>query len=114
MRPTDYIVLERIVCQRTPEVYKRESDYLAYEQLTALLENSRQTWENIEQVYQFCERRQALTGKKKQFEVVGVYLQGKPGKMDYKYMNGLKFLVPVPDVTKEMIEFMKGGWNRER
>lgn len=114
MKPIDYIVLERIVCQRTPEVYKKESDYLAYEQLTILLENSRQKWENIEQVYQFCERRQALTGKRKVFEVVGVYLQGKPGKMDYKYMSGLKFLVPVPDVTKEIVEFMRGGWNRER
>lgn len=109
----DYIVLERSVCQRTPEVYKNESDYLDYEQLTVLLENSRQKWENIEQVYQFCERRQALTGKRKQFEVVGVYLQGKPGKMDYKYMNGLKFLVPMLNVTKEIVDFMKGGWNRD-
>ena len=112
MKPVDYVVLERIVCQRKPEVYKAESDYLAYEQLSALLENSRQTWSNIEMVYQFCERRQATTGKKKVFEVVGVYLQGKSGKMDYKFMNGLNFLVPIPDVTKEMAQFMKGGWNQ--
>lgn len=112
MRPIDYVVRERIICQRTPEEYKKESDYLAYERLTALLENSGQKWENIELVYQFCEVRQALTGKKKVFEVVGIYLQGKPRKMDYKFMEGLSFLVPVPDVTKEMVSFMKGGWNK--
>lgn len=112
MRPIDYVVRERIVCQRTPGEYKKESDYLAYERLTALLENSRQKWENIELVYQFCEVRQALTGKKKVLEVVGIYLQGKPGKTDYKFMEGLSFLVPVADVTKEMVSFMKGGWNK--
>lgn len=111
MKPTQYIVLERIVCQRKPEVYKAESGYLAYEQLSALLENSRQTWSSIEMVYQFCERRQATIGKKKEFDVVGVYLQGKPGKMDYRYMQGLDFLIPVPDVSKEIADFMKGGWN---
>lgn len=112
MKSSDYIVLERIVCQRKPEVYKKESEYLAYECLTILLENSNQKWENIEQVYQFCERRQALTGKKKQFEVVGIYLQGKPGKADYKFMEGLSFLIPVLDVSKEIVDFMKGGWNK--
>lgn len=115
MKPVDYVVLERIVCQRKPEVYKVESDYLAYEQLSALLENSRQTWSNIEMVYQFCERRQATTGKKKgkNFDVVGVYLQGKNGQTDFKYMEGLSFLVPVPDVMKDIVQFMKGGWNNE-
>lgn len=112
MKPIDYIVLERTVCQRKPEVYKAESDYLAYEQLSALLENSRRTWADIDMVYQLCERRQATTGKKKQFDVVAVYLQGKPGKMDYKFMNGLNLLVPILDVTKEIVQFMKGGWNR--
>lgn len=112
MKSSDYIVLERIVCQRKPEVYKKESEYLAYERLTVLLENSNQKWENIEQVYQFCERRQALTGKKKQFEVVGIYLQGKPGKTDYKFMEGLNFLIPVLDVSKDIVDFMKGGWNK--
>lgn len=112
MKSSDYIVLERIVCQRKPEVYKKESEYLAFERLTILLENSNQKWENIEQVYQFCERRQALTGKKKQFEVVGIYLQGKSGKTDYKFMEGLNFLIPVLDVSKEIVDFMKGGWNK--
>lgn len=114
MRSLEYTVLERIVCQRTPETYKRESSYLAYEQLSALLENSRQSWADVEQVYQFCERRKALTGRAKTFEVVGVYLQCKDGKMDYKYMQGLTFLVPIADATKEIVDFMRGGWNNER
>lgn len=111
MRPVDYVVLERIVCQRTPEVFKQESDYVAFEQLTNLLANTKQSWEGIDQVYQFCERRKGTAGKHKEFEVVGVYLQGKPGKTDYKFMQGLNFLVPVRSVAKEMVDFMNGGWN---
>lgn len=111
MRPVDYVVLERIVCQRPVEVYRREADYLSVEQLSALLENSRQSWDGIQMVYQFCERRRATTGKKKVFEVVGVYLQGMPGKTDYKYMQGLSFLVPVANVATEIVQFMQGGWN---
>lgn len=111
MKPVNYVVLERIVCQRTPEMYRKESDYLAYEQLSALLENSKQSWNDITKVYQFCERRQAVTGRQKQFDVVGVYLQGKPGKMDYKYMQGLNFLVPIRSIAREMIDFMEGGWS---
>ena len=110
MKPTNYVVLERIVCQRKPEVYKQESDYGAYEQMTALLENSRKTWADVDMVYQLCERRQATTGKKKQFDVVAVYLQGKPGKHDYKYMKGLDFLVPVPNVAMDVLSFLRGDW----
>lgn len=111
MKPVDYVVLERIVCQRAPEVFKRESDYVACEQLSVLLTNSGQSWDSIDQVYQFCERRQATTGKRKEFEVVGVYLQGKPGKTDYKFVQGLNFLVPVRNVSREIVDFMNGGWN---
>lgn len=110
MKSVDYVVLERIVCQRAPEVFKHESDYVACEQLSVLLANSGQSWDAIDQVYQFCERRKATTGKRKEFEVVGVYLQGKPGKNDYKYMEGLSFLVPVRNVHKEIMEFFEGGW----
>lgn len=111
MKSADYVVLERIVWQRAPEVFKRESDYVACEQLSVLLTNSGQSWDAIDQVYQFCERRRATTGKQKEFEVVGVYLQGKPGKTDYKFMQGLNFLVPVRSVGREIIDFMNGGWN---
>ncbi|MGN1229198.1 MAG: hypothetical protein ACI4T5_06025 [Prevotella sp.] len=106
-----YLVIERIVCQRPPEIYKKESNYLAWVRLTGLLENSGQTWNDIDQVYQFCEKRVPLTGKMKELEVVGLYLQGKPGKTDYKFVNGLDFLVPVPNVLKEISTFMKGGWD---
>ena len=108
MRPMNYVVLERIVCQRKPEVYKRESDYVAYEEITALLENSHKTWDDVDMVYQLCERRQATTGKKKQFDVVAVYLQGKPGKNDYKFMQGLDFLVPIPNVATDVLSFLRG------
>ena len=111
MKPTNYVVIERTVRQRKPEVYKKESDYVAYEQMTTLLENSRKTWEDIDMVYQLCERRQATTGKKKMFDVVAVYLQGKPGKHDYKYVQGLDFLVPVLNVATDVLSFLKGDWN---
>lgn len=111
MKSTNYVVIERTVRQRKPEVYKRESDYISYEQMTALLENSRKTWADIDMVYQLCERRQATTGKKKIFDVVAVYLQGKPGKHDYKYVQGLDFLVPVLNVATDVLSFLKGDWN---
>ena len=116
MRATIYIVLERIVCQRIPEVYQSESSFVAHRQMTQLLTNSRRSWSDIEMVYQLCERRQYAEGKKKgkTFEVVGVYLQGKSGQMDFKYMEGLSFLVPVPDAPKEIMQFMEGAWNNER
>lgn len=116
MKSTKYIVLERIVCQRIPEVYQVESSFVAHKQMTQLLENSRRSWSDIEMVYQLCERRQYAEGKKKgkSFDIVGVYLQGKNGQMDLKYMEGLNFLVPVPDAMKDIVQFMKGGWNNER
>ena len=111
MKPVDYVVVERIVCQRKPEVYKRDSSYAAVEQLNSLLENSHKSWDDIEMVYQLCEYRTSTQRKKhKDFEVVGLYLQGKPGKNDYKYMAGLSFLVPVRNVHKEIMEFFEGGW----
>lgn len=115
MRTAKYIVLERIVCQRTPKVCENEFSYLSFTQLTQLLANSRRSWNDIEMVYQLCERRQYAEGRKKgkEFEVVGIYLQGKNGQMDFKYMEGLSFLVPVPNVLKELVQFMNGGWNNE-
>ena len=65
MKATSYIVLERIVCQRIPEVYQVESSFVAHKQMTQLLENSRRSWSDIEMVYQLCERRQYAEGKKK-------------------------------------------------
>ena len=105
-----YIVLERIVCQRPPEVYRAESSYVSAKHMELLLANSRRTWDDIEMVYQLCEYRTSTQRKKhKDFEVVGLYLQGKPGKNDYKYMEGLSFLVPVRNVHKEIMEFFEGG-----
>lgn len=50
MKSTNYVVIERTVRQRKPEVYKQESDYISYEQMTTLLENSRKTWADIDMV----------------------------------------------------------------
>ena len=110
-----YVVLERIVCQRPPEVYRAESSYVSAKRMELLLANSRRTWADIEMVYQLCERRMHTEGKKKgkSFDVVGIYLQGKQRALDFKYMEGLNFLVPVANVSKEIIDFMKGGWNNE-
>ena len=108
MKPVDYVVIERTVCQRRPEVYKRGSSYVAVEQLSALLENSHKSWDDIEMVYQLCEYR--ISTQRKDFEVVGLYLQGKPGQSDYKYMEGLSLQIPVRNVHKEIMEFFEGGW----
>ena len=111
MKPVEYVVMERTVRQYKPDVYKNNDSYVAVEQLNALLENSRKSWDDIEMVYQLCEHRiSTKRNKRKDFEVVGLYLQGKPGKSDYKYMDGLSFLVPVRSVHKEIMEFFEGGW----
>lgn len=112
MKPVDYVVVERIVCQRVPEVFKRDATFESVYQLNNLMENSHIGWNDIKMVYQMCEVRQPMDGrKKKPIEVIGLYLQGQDGKNDYKYMKGLNFLVPVRNVYSEMVEFMKGGWN---
>ena len=101
-----YTVLNRKVEQVAPRKYEQQASYLDYDILTTLLSKSGLRWEDILYVYQFVERR--LT-RKKCVDVVSVYLQGKPGSMDYKYVDGLDFLVPVRNVYKEMMNFMEGG-----
>lgn len=104
-----YTVISRAVEQVTPRKYEQIASYLDYDILTELLRKSNLSWEDIMYVYQFVERR--LT-RKKIINVVSVYLQGKPGSMDYKYIDGLDFLVPVRNVYKEMMHFMEGGDNK--
>ncbi len=101
-----YTVLSRKVEQVAPRKYKQQASYLDYDILTALLSKSNLHWEDILYVYQFVERRLTRT---KLIDVVSVYLQGKPGSIDYKYVDGLDFLVPVRNVYKEIMNFMEGG-----
>lgn len=108
------MVVERIVCQRAPEVYAKESSCVAYEQLTKMLDRSDKTWADIEMVYQLCERRTKMKrGVEVNLDIVGLYLQGKRGQMDYKYLEGLDFLIPIKNVHREIMEFFEGSWNKE-
>lgn len=103
------MLIERAVRQCAPARYA-EADIVpvAYDKLTQMLARSNKTWADIEMVYQLCERREAR--RKRYVDAVGLYLQGKPGKNDYKYMEGLDFLIPVRNVHKEIMEFFEGGW----
>lgn len=110
MKPVDYIVIERTVRQQPPELYKADAE--AAMQMNNLLENSNLSWADVDMVYQLCEHRQSMDYRKtKRTKVLGVYVQCKPGKMDYKYMHGLNFMIPIRNVHAEIKNFLEGGWN---
>lgn len=111
MRPVDYVVLERTVIQKTPEMYKAESPYVEAQKLEALMTNTGVTWKEVKNVYILKERRKATTGKQKEFNMVGLYLECKKGCMDYQYVQGLDILVVVASIYEEITLFMQGGWN---
>lgn len=106
------MLIERYVRQCMPARYM-EVDIVpvACDKLAQMLARSNKTWADIEMVYQLCERREVR--RKRYVDAVGLYLQGKHGQMDYKYMEGLDFLIPVRSVYKEIMEFFEGSWKDE-
>lgn len=74
-------------------------------------------WKDIEQVYICKERREVTTQgirgpKVKEVVMIGVYFQAERGKMDYKYMHGVDFLIPTNNALKDVMNFLRGGWTR--
>lgn len=105
------MLIERTVKQCTPQKYEGP---VPYDKLEKMLSKADKTWADVEMVYQLCERR--ATRKRNTevtIDIMGLYLQGKHGQMDYKYLEGLDFLIPVRSVHKEIMEFFEGSWKNE-
>ena len=105
------VVTERFVSQRTVDTYFADAERPAVEQMSELMAKARLQKSDIQSVFMLGEfREETRRGKRTEKLIVSVYLQGKPGKMDYKYMNGVDFLIPVRNVYAEVVQFLQGGW----
>lgn len=100
------MLLERVVFQKSVSQFLQDE---SMPQLEGLLQKSKRTWSDIQTVYQLVECHEVLTPKRKHVKTIVLLLQSTPGKMDLKYMQGLDFLIPIPNVYKEITEWLNRG-----
>lgn len=102
------VVRREIIQEPVKEFYKNAPSELVYT-ISDLIYKSHKdlSWDDFEYVYTLREVR-IEPGRKT--IVNNIILQGKPGCLDFKGMQGLDVLIPVRNLNAEIKSFFEGGW----